>query len=53
MSQIVTLQRKICADELRHALEHIDSLSLDEEYDWGSTIEYAADSYFLVTVSNG
>ena len=53
MSQIVTLKRKISADELRQALEKIDSLSLNEEHDWGLTIEYAPDSDLLVTFSNG
>jgi hypothetical protein len=53
MSQIVTLKRKISADELRQALAQIDPLSLDEEHDRGFTIEYAADSNFLVTFSNG
>lgn len=53
MSQVLTLKRKISAGELRQALEQIDSLSLDEEHDRGSTIEYAADSNFLVTFSNG
>ena len=53
MSQVVTVKRMISADELRQALEQIDSLSLDEEHDWGFTIEYAPDSSLLVTFSNG
>ena len=53
MSQIVTLKRKISGDELRQALDQTDSLSLNEEHDWGFTIEYALDSNFLVTYSNG
>lgn len=53
MSQIVTLKRKISTDELRQALKKIDSLSMDEEHDWGFTIEYELDSTSLVTFSNG